>query len=83
MAQAVQLKDTWWNKLRVEQNMPYKELASYMDCGISKVCEWFTGAKLPDRDVIYKLCDWFSVEYGDGEEHFIADHENYVAEATG
>ena len=80
MAVTVQFKDTWWNKLRVERNITYKELGQYFDVAYSTVGSWFSGQVLPDRYYIQSICDLFDVDYFEGEQHFIEDNAKWKSE---
>ena len=80
MSLAIQFKDTWWNRLRVEKNITYKDLATYMECSISHVGGIFSGQKIPERDDLYNLCDLFDVDYAEGEQRFLDDHLKWVSE---
>lgn len=79
MAKTFCVKDTFWNRLRVERNITLEELADYMGVSQSLINQWFTGALIPRDDDISKLCELFDVSMLEGTVAFQQANRQYVA----
>ena len=73
------LKDTFWNRKRVEANIPVRELADAMDTKYSTMAGYLIGKNIPKPNLINRMCDWFSVDPIEGEREFINAHKIYDA----
>lgn len=65
-------KRTFWNNLRFERNIRYKDLIQLFPnlTSIGCISGWFTGQKMPDTDSIKTLCDFFDVPFEKGKAEF-------------
>ena len=77
------LKDTFWNRKRVEANIPVRELADAMDTKYSTMAGYLIGKNVPSADLINKMCNWFGVDPIEGEREFIKAHKVYDAKRKG
>lgn len=73
-------KDTFWNRLRVENNITIKELASYLHLSDGAVGMYLTGQTMASESVIKQLCDYFSVDLLKGTQEFEKAHKAWDAE---
>ena len=81
MAISAMGKLTWWNKLRVERNIRYKDLMELFNYkSQSAIGGWFSGQRIPSDENIAILCDFFDVEFEEGKRHFVTDNEHWVSE---
>ena len=73
-------KDNFWSKLRVERELTVKELATL--CGVNEksMSAYFTGQCLPDDIIVKDLCDYFGVDFNQGQLEFQHAHLKYQAE---
>ena len=72
-------KTTFWNNLRTERNVEFKELGEFMDMSYSTICKWFTGNSVPMDKHIKTLCDFFDVDFETGKAEFIKANNEYVS----
>ncbi len=81
MGTALQFKDTFWNKVRVTNNVLYRELEEMID-GVSlpSIAMWFSGQTMPTKKQARQICDLFGVDYARGYEEFVKAHKTWVAE---
>lgn len=70
MAITVLKIDNFWNRLRVEKNVRYKELAELFGVCESTMGAYFSGQTMPKDTVIRELCDLFNVDFAKGKEEF-------------
>lgn len=73
-------KDNFWNKLRAEKEITYKELAEYVHFSQSLVAAWFSGYLLPSDSIINALCELFDVDPLIGKQEFVKAHAIWDAE---
>ena len=76
-------KDTFWSKKRVEANIGVRELADALGLKVSTLASYMVGVSVPPLGVIHDMCDWFNVEYVEGEREFIKAHKEYDAQRRG
>ena len=76
-------KDTFWSKKRVEANISIKELADAIGIKFSTLASYLIGVSVPPSDVIRAMCDWFNVDYIEGEREFVKAHKEYDAQHSG
>lgn len=79
MALTTMSKVNFWNALRVDKNIRYKDLAELFDNGVSTWGKYFSGQIMPSDDVIEKLCDLFDVPFEKGKEEFEIAHAEWVS----
>lgn len=77
MAITAMAKDNFWNRLRVERNIRYRDLADLFGGSVQKWGFYFSGKVLPDINTIKQLCDFFDVDINDGAEEFRKAHAIY------
>ena len=82
MALTAMSKTTWWNMLRVERNIRYKDLVEVIKPrqGISTVASFFTGQHVPNEKIGRQICDFFDVDYDEGVRHFAEAHRTWQSE---
>lgn len=75
-------KDNFWSKLRVERELTVKELATL--CGVNEksMSTFFTGQCMPDDIIVKDLCDYFGVDFNQGQLEFQHAHLKYRAERS-
>ena len=76
----IQFKETWWNELRVKNNISYNELIEYTGYSMQTVASAFTGEHLPNDDLAAKLYELFDVDPVVGDLHFQEAHLAWVSE---
>lgn len=76
-------KDTFWSKKRVEAGITIKELAEGIGVKKSTLCAYLIGVTVPKEPVIRAMCDWFGVDYIEGEREFIKAYRAYDAQTHG
>ena len=76
-------KDTFWSKKRVEANIGVRELADALGLKMSTLASYMVGVSVPPLNVIHDMCDWFNVDYVEGEREFIKAHKEYDAQRRG
>ena len=76
-------KDTFWSMKRVEANISIKELAEAMGLKYSTMTGYLIGVSVPKEKTIRDMCDWFNVDYIEGEREFIKAHRAYDAQGHG
>ena len=76
----VQFKETWWNELRVKNNISYNELIEYTGYSMQTVASAFTGEHLPNDDLAAKLYELFDVDPVIGDLHFQEAHLAWESE---
>lgn len=76
----IQFKETWWNELRVKNNVSYTELIEYTGYSMQTVASAFTGEHLPNDDLAAKLYELFDVDPVIGDLHFQEAHLAWVSE---
>ncbi len=64
--------ENFWNKIRVEKNIRYKDLVELFPNyrSESTIAGWFTGQFMPKDDNIKILCDLFDVDFETGKAEF-------------
>lgn len=77
------LKDNFWCKKRVEANISVIELAGIMGVNYKTLGAYLTGAVMPNADVITAMCDWFGVDYIEGEREFLKAWKSYDSQRRG
>ena len=75
-------KDNFWSKLRVERELTVKELATL--CGVNEkiMSTFFTGQCMPDDIIVKDLCEYFGVDFNQGQLEFQHAHAKYRAERS-
>ena len=76
----IQFKETWWNELRVKNNISYNELIEYTGYSMQTVASAFTGEHLPNDDLAAKLYELFDVDPVIGDLHFQEAHLAWESE---
>lgn len=66
----------FWNEIRVEKNIRYKDLAELFPNYRSQttVAWWFSGQLMPKDNQIKTLCDLFDVDFETGKAEFEKAH---------
>ena len=72
-------KDTWWNRLRVEKNLSFKDLSDIFGGCPSRYGNFFSGCTMPTDSNIEAICTFFDVNFDEGKKHFEEAHESYIA----
>lgn len=80
MARAAMKKDTWWNTVRVEHNIPVVQIAKELGGSRSKWGHFFSGYKVPSTEEITALCKMFDVDVEEGRAKFLEAHSRWLAE---
>ena len=73
----------FWSSKRVERNIPIKKIATAINRSTGTTGSYFTGKTLPDDKIITTICEMFDVPFSEGKDHFIEDHDLYVASRRG
>lgn len=73
-------KHNFWNSLRVERNIRYRDLADLYGGSISKWGGYFSGRFVPSDDDIAELCSLFDVNFDTGKAEFEKAHSCWVGE---
>lgn len=76
-------KDTFWSKKRVEAGVTIQELAEGIGVKKGTLCSYLIGVSVPKESVIRAMCDWFGVDYVQGEREFYNAHRAYDAQSKG
>ena len=69
--------DNFWNRLRVERNIRYVDLAELFPHlkSFSSIGVWFSGQVMPRDEYIRVLCDFFDVDFDEGKREFQKAHD--------
>lgn len=70
-------RDTFWNKLRVENGYRIKDIAELLDLGEKTTAAYFTGYTLPNDDIVKKFCDLFCIDFMKGRGEFHKAYSEY------
>ena len=76
-------KDTWWNRLRVEKNIRYKDIIELYGGSVSVWAQRFTGQTMPNYNQIKQLCELFDVDFNRGYAEFKKAHALWKSEGRG
>ena len=76
-------KDNFWSRKRVEAKITIKELADALNIQKGTLGAYFTGCLMPKEDTIHALCDWFNVDYIEGEREFRKAWKAYDPQRNG
>lgn len=69
--------ETFWNLLRINNNLTLKELSELTGYKIGNLSLWLTGKYRPDDNVIKVLCDLFNVPFDEGKLQFEMGFNTY------
>lgn len=72
-------KVNFWNKLRVERNIRYKDLVDLYGGSNGMWGMYFSGQQLPPMDRIKQMCSLFDVDINEGAEEFRKAHAVWAA----
>ena len=62
--------DTFWNLLRIKNNMKLEDLSDVTGYKIYSISNWFIGKNMPNDGEIKVFCDWFGVPFEKGKLEF-------------
>lgn len=62
--------DTFWNLLRIKNDMQLNDLAEVTGFKKGSISNWFTGRSMPNDYEIKVFCDWFGVPFEKGKIEF-------------
>ncbi len=77
MALTTMSKINFWNKLRVDRNIRYKDIAELYGGCASRWGSYFSGQIMPADEQIHQLCDLFDVDFETGKAEFEKAHANW------
>lgn len=83
MALTTASKVNFWNALRVERNIRYRDLSELFGGHISSWAKYFSGQQMPTDENIEKLCDLFEVEFGKGKAEFMKANQEWTSDRFG
>ena len=69
-SQRKKTSDTFWNLLRIKNNMKLKDIAEATGFKDTSISNWFTGRAMPDDYAIRIVCDWFGIPFEKGKLEF-------------
>lgn len=81
MAVTAMAKVNFWNKVRVERNIRYKDLVELFGGSNGMWGMYFSGQQLPPINRIKQVCDFFDVDLNEGAEEFRKAHAMWRAES--
>lgn len=73
----IHFSDTFWNRIRVEQKITYKDLSDILNLHPSTISKFFSGAEMPSKERVDILCDFFGVDYETGYDEFCKANNKY------
>ena len=81
MAVTAMAKVNFWNKVRVERNIRYKDLVELFGGSNGMWGMYFSGQQMPPINRIKQVCDFFDVDINEGAEEFRKAHSIWKAES--
>lgn len=63
-------KLTFWNELRIKNNLTMKDVADALHTSIGTVGGWFSGRTVPSEKYLTEVCQLFDVDVSVGYEEF-------------
>lgn len=73
-------KTTFWNEIRVKNNLKIRDIAEMLGVSYGSVGGWFSGHKVPRDALIKQLCELFDVDFEVGRKAFYDAKESWVPE---
>lgn len=73
-------KDNFWSKVRVENNVTIKEVATAIGQNEKIVAGYFSGYLMPHDAQIKGICELFDVSFSKGKLEFENAHSKYKSE---
>lgn len=73
-------KDTFWSKMRVENDLKLSEVAEALDVEHKRVARYFSGQSVPTDSEIKIICDLFDVDFTKGKYEFNKAHKAWRGE---
>lgn len=69
-SQRSKTSDTFWNLLRIKNDMQLSDLADVTGFKVYRISNCFTGRDMPNDTEIKVFCDWFGVPFEKGKLEF-------------
>ena len=73
-------KQTFWNTVRVANNLKIGDIADMLEVSYGTAGGWFSGGSVPSDEYIAKLCKFFEVDYETGRNAFYEDNKAWRSE---
>lgn len=70
-------KETFWNKLRIENSLRIKDVAEMLGLSIGTIGCWFSGQGVPNADNVKAICELFEIPYDKGYGEFIKANQKW------
>lgn len=70
-------KETFWNKLRIENSLRIRDVAEMLGIPVGTIGRWFSGQGVPNAENIKAICQLFEIPFDKGYGEFVKANQKW------